>query len=143
MAQFDTDRSVRIEYMRKLSQLLDTAGLRQKLTVKSADGSYPIAVALGHERVADVFDRIQSDIGAINLFVIDSNERIHLVSLHGIGHGVGAASELAQDVHHNVTMDFLVMCMRLEGQAHIRVTFDDLAVEATRELDDTEILLPA
>lgn len=145
MVPASKDELVRRDYARRIMQLATERDFNREFTVRSEDGSAPVVVALGHERVHEVIERITAAGGSANLFVVDSNERIHLVAMRGRQKPQSQASlgDGVQDVHHNITMDFLVLHMQQVKEGHLRVLFDNVAIEASREPRETEILLPA
>ncbi|MGM7671436.1 hypothetical protein [Microbacterium sp. A93] len=141
----DTDTLIRTRYARDLMKSVVRNNLHSVLTVKAADGTSPIVVALGHEKVDVVFARVQSAGGSANLFVVDSDEKLHIIEMVA-KHQAPAESDIelekstdVSDVHNNITMDYLVMFMRQQSAKTgiLRVRFSGVDLEATAgaELD--------
>ncbi|WP_448656192.1 hypothetical protein [Microbacterium lacticum] len=131
----DTDALLRRKYARNLAACIARNDLHSTLTAKTDEGVAPIVIALGHEKVDAVFGRIEAAGGCANLFVVDSNEKLHVVRMAKSTPGIrehSASSQNIADVHQNITMDFLVMFMaQQEGRSgSLRVSFSGIDVQA-------------
>ncbi|WP_437582742.1 hypothetical protein ACSAGD_10775 [Paramicrobacterium sp. CJ85] len=132
----NTDAEIRRKYARLLMGCIARNNLHSILTVKDSDGATPIVIALGHEKVDAVFQRIKHAGGSANLVIVDSSEDVHLITMVPASHAAPTFDEPNDpaDLHKNITMDFLVHYMQrqADGKETFRISFTGVNLDASR-----------